>query len=102
MSTILTCHAGVPYGGPGRGIRINGEVGGAGHGGHGGGDSSLSSGNPYGLTDTDLYLGGSTGIEESLTAALTSLTWTCPYARETVFVINRYLAVMYGIAVRTN
>ncbi|KAL9976359.1 hypothetical protein ACROYT_G013653 [Oculina patagonica] len=52
---------GVPYGGPGRGKYVNGEVGGAGHGGRGGGDSNLSYGSPYGLTDTDLYLGGSTG-----------------------------------------
>lgn len=69
---ILNCHAGFPYGGPGHGILINGEFGGAGHGGNGGGDSSLSHGNSYGLTDTDLYLGGSTGIKESLTASLIS------------------------------
>ena len=61
----MNCHTGVPYGGPGRGVRVNGDVGGAGHGGHGGGDSDLSSGKPYGLTNTDVYLGGSTGIVES-------------------------------------
>jgi len=71
VKAILICPAGFPYGGPGRGIHINGEFGGAGHGGHGGGDSGLSNGNPYGLNDTDLYLGGSTGIvPHSLAAAL--------------------------------
>lgn len=70
IQAIFTCHAGFPYGGPGRGIRVNGEFGGAGHGGHGGGDSSLSNGNSYGLTDTDLYLGGSTGINEGLTSSV--------------------------------
>ena len=67
---------------------MNGEFGGAGHGGNGGGDSSLSHGNSYGLTDTDLYLGGSTGIEESLTASLTSS------ALVFMFVISRYLAFL--------
>ena len=70
---MLNCHAGFPYGGPGRGVRIGGELGGAGHGGDGGGDSSLSQGNSYGLTDTDLYLGGSTGIESHSISHLVSL-----------------------------
>lgn len=69
----MNCHAGVPYGGPGRGKYVNGEVGGAGHGGRGGGDSDLSYGSPYGLTNTDLYLGGSTGIVQSSDVAFTPL-----------------------------
>ena len=62
-----------PYGGPGRGIYQYEEAGGAGHGGHGGGDNEPSYGKPYGLNNTDLYLGGSTGIVESYFKAFSSV-----------------------------